>query len=94
MSTEQVPFRSTLGQAKRPSSHPLSPLTSSEITNASSLVQKLWPSNIDLQFKILTLQEPEKTQVLPYLNAEHRGAKTPTIERKVFVCYYIRKTVC
>ncbi|KAI4109207.1 MAG: hypothetical protein L6R37_000638 [Teloschistes peruensis] len=92
MSTEQVPFRSTLGQAKRPSSHPLSPLTSSEITNASSLVQKLWPSNIDLQFKILTLQEPEKTQVLPYLNAEHRGAKTPTIERKVFVCYYIRKT--
>lgn len=94
MSTEQVPLRSSMGLAKHPSSHPLSPLTSSEITNASKLVQKLWPSNTDLQFKIITLQEPEKAQVVPYLNAEHRGAKTPTIERKVFVCYYIHKTVC
>lgn len=94
MSTEQVSFPSSLGLAKHPSSHPLSPLTSSEITNASHLVQNLWPSNTDLQYKVITLQEPEKAQVLPYLDAEHGGAKTPTIERKAFVCYYIRKTVC
>ncbi|KAI4260893.1 MAG: hypothetical protein LQ352_000048 [Teloschistes flavicans] len=92
MSTEQVSFPSSLGLAKHPSSHPLSPLTSSEITNASHLVQNLWPSNTDLQYKVITLQEPEKAQVLPYLDAEHGGAKTPTIERKAFVCYYIRKT--
>lgn len=93
MSTEQVSFVPSVGVPKHVSSHPLSPLTSSEITNAAKLVQSLYPAGTDLQYKAITLHEPAKAQLVPYLDAEHNGGRTPNIERNAFVCYYIRNTV-
>ncbi|KAL8695390.1 MAG: hypothetical protein Q9218_000149 [Villophora microphyllina] len=92
MSTEQIPIRANVGVAKHVPSHPLSPLTSSEITNAAKLVQRLYSGSTSLQYKAITLEEPQKAQLVPYLDAEHRGDETPTIERRAFVCYYIRNT--
>ncbi|KAL8981743.1 MAG: hypothetical protein Q9177_005480, partial [Variospora cf. flavescens] len=95
MSTEQVssiPGVDLVGVAKHVSSHPLSPLTSAEISNVSKLVQSLYPRNANLQYKSITLQEPEKAHLVPFLNAERNGLKTSTIERRAFVAYYIRNT--
>lgn len=96
MSAEQVPLplRShDVGVASRVSAHPLSPLTSSEITNAVQLVQGLYPSNTSLQYKTVTLEEPKKAALVPYLDAEHNGRRKPSIDRRAFVAYYIRNTV-
>jgi len=79
--------------AKQTVSHPLAPVTADEITHASQLIRQLWPSNTNLQFKVVTLEEPPKAQVLPYLEAEHTGAPLPSLERKVFVNYYLQNTV-
>ncbi|CAL8577847.1 hypothetical protein XPA_003660 [Xanthoria parietina] len=94
MSTEQVslPPPSSVGLTSRVSSHPLSPLTTAEITNAVQLVQNLYPPNTSLQYKAVTLQEPNKADLVPYLQAEHHGGRKPTIERRAFVAYYIRNT--
>ena len=79
--------------AKQEISHPLAPVTASEITQASQLIRGLWPANTNLQFKAVTLEEPPKAQMLPYLEAEHTGKPLPSIERKVFVNYYLQNTV-
>jgi len=73
--------------------HPLCPLSASEITTSSSLIKSLWPKTIDLRFKTITLEEPPKAQLIPYLEAEHSNSPLPRIDRKVFVAYYIRNTV-
>lgn len=73
--------------------HPLGPLTAAEITESSRLVKGLWPSTTDLQFKVITLQEPNKADLTPFLTAEHAGKKAPSVERRSFVVYYIRNTV-
>lgn len=79
--------------AKQTVSHPLAPVTADEITHASQLIRGLWPEHTNLQFKVVTLEEPPKAQVLPYLEAEHTGGLLPSIERKVFVNYYLQNTV-
>lgn len=94
MSTEQVSPAPSVGLAKRVSSHPLSPLTSSEIINAAQLVRTLYPACTSLHYKAITLSEPPKAQLVPYLEAEHTGGRSSDIERTAFVCYYIRNTVC
>lgn len=73
--------------------HPLCPLTASEISNTSQLIKDLWPSNVELLFKVVTLDEPAKKLFVPYLEAEHKGNALPRIDRKAFVAYYIRNTV-
>jgi Cu2+-containing amine oxidase len=73
--------------------HPLCPLTASEISNAAQLIKKLWPSNVDILFKVITLEEPQKKHFVPYLDAEHAGRTLPHIDRKAFVAYYLRNTV-
>ena len=73
--------------------HPIAPLTASEITDSSRLIRELWPSNTNLQFKVITLQEPNKAELLPFLAAEHDGKRPSPIERRSFVVYYIRNTV-
>jgi primary-amine oxidase len=75
-------------------SHPLSPITADEITHASALIRSLWPENTSIQFKVITLDEPSKAEVIPYLDAEHGRESLPAIERKAFVNYYLRNTVC
>jgi primary-amine oxidase len=73
--------------------HPIAPLTASEITDSSRLIRELWPASTNLQFKVITLQEPIKAELLPFLAAEHEGRKPSPIERKSLVVYYIRNTV-
>lgn len=74
-------------------SHPLSPLTASEITTSAELIKGLYPTQTRIDFKAITLEEPEKAQLVPYLDAEHNGRSLPRISRKAFVNYYIRNTV-
>ena len=93
MSTEQVLSTPTAGVAKQLSVHPISPLTSTEISAAASLIKGLYPSKTGLQFKTITLEEPAKTHLAPYLDAEYHGRPTGRIDRKAFVNYYIRNTV-
>lgn len=93
MATEQVTSSPVVGVSKQIPSHPLSPLTAAEITRSADLIKGLYPAKTDLQFKAVTLEEPEKAQLVPYLEAEHHGGRVPKIDRKAFVCYYIRNTV-
>ena len=74
-------------------SHPLAPLSASEITTAASIIKASWPAHTDLHFKVVTLEEPPKTEVLRYLEAEHAGKSRPEISRRAFLNYYIRNTV-
>lgn len=89
ISSASLPLRPTT----QPASHPLAPLTGAEIHNASALIKTQWPSGTDLHFKALTLQEPPKAEMVPFLEAELQGGNLPQIERKVFVNYYLRSTV-
>ncbi|KAL9634222.1 MAG: hypothetical protein Q9164_004221 [Protoblastenia rupestris] len=72
--------------------HPLCPLTASEIKKSAELVRSIFPARPEIQFKAITLEEPEKAVLAPYLDAEHAGKRVPRIERKAFVSYYIRNT--
>ncbi|EDU41499.1 copper methylamine oxidase precursor [Pyrenophora tritici-repentis Pt-1C-BFP] len=74
------------------SSHPLAPLSASEIKNAAAIIKASWPAHTELYYKAITLQEPPKTEVLKYLEAEHNGKPLPAISRKAFINYYIRNT--
>lgn len=96
MSTAPLPSpASVLSPRPQPAvpNHPLSPLTAFEISTSSQLIHRLYPPRTDLHFKVVTLQEPAKAQIVPYLEAEHARTKKPFIERRSFVCYYIRNTV-
>lgn len=94
MSLEQIPTSLPLiGGQKTPQQHPLGPLTATEIRQSSSLIKALWPSSTNIQFKAITLQEPNKAELVPFLDAEHAGKQTPTIDRRSFVNYYLRNTV-
>ena len=74
--------------------HPICALSASEISYAAQLIRSQWPSNTDLRFKTITLEEPLKTELLPYFIAEAAGKQLPNIERRAFSAYYIRNTVC
>lgn len=87
--SESLPVRTS----KTTVSHPLAPLSAQEIHTASSLIRTQWPEKTDLQFKVLTLEEPAKAEMVPYLEAEFKGQSLPSIDRRVMVAYYIRKTV-
>ena len=94
MSTEQVPVSMPIvGGKKATLQHPLGPLTANEIAESSRLIKGLWPSNTNIQFKSITLQEPDKSELVPFLEAEHQGRHPSSIERRSFVVYYIRNTV-
>jgi primary-amine oxidase len=94
MSTAQEPASLPfVGGKKLTPQHPLGQLTADEIKESARLVKALWPSNTNIQFKGITLQEPKKSELVPFLAAEHAGESTPTIERRSFVLYYIRNTV-
>ncbi|KAI1611834.1 primary-amine oxidase [Exophiala viscosa] len=92
MAAQQQDFSDSPATAKSSVPHPLCPLTAAELTTTADLVRSVWPSNIDLRFKVITLEEPPKKQMVPYLEAEHNGSSLPRIPRKAFVSYYIRNT--
>lgn len=81
------------GPSKQTQLHPLAPVNASEIQHAVALIRSQWPEGQDLHFKAITLEEPAKTEMVPYLEAEFHGDALPKIDRKVFLTYYLRKTV-
>ena len=89
---EPAPPSSAPCYVKSPRAHPYNPLSADEIKYASSILETQWAQNTDIQYKVITLQEPPKKEVLPYLDAEARGASLPFIARKAFISYYPRKT--
>jgi primary-amine oxidase len=77
-----------------PRPHPLGPLSPSEILQSSELVKGCWPQGTDCHFKVITLLEPKKAELIQYLAAERAGRDhTSTIDRRSFVVYYLRGTV-
>lgn len=73
--------------------HPLGPITAAEIKQSAALIKTLWPAEQALYFKAITLLEPAKAGLLPYLKAERAGQSVPSLERRAFVLYYFRATV-
>ncbi|KAL3446018.1 copper amine oxidase [Aspergillus insuetus] len=74
-------------------SHPLCPLSGGEIATASRIIQNLWPPSVNLRYKVITLDEPPKKELAPYLSAIRAGARVQSQpDRKAFVAYYIRQT--
>lgn len=74
-------------------SHPLGPLTADEISQSSTLIRAQWPEGTGFIFKVLTLLEPPKAELVPYLEAERAGQTPKSIDRKSQVVYYLRTTV-
>ncbi|KEZ43302.1 Diamine oxidase [Scedosporium apiospermum] len=72
--------------------HPVSPLTSEEIRTTSTLIRSHHTHDARYIFKTITPPEPEKQQVMSYLDAESRGLTLPPIDRGAFVNYYIGST--
>lgn len=91
-SIAQIPITSRVPPTKFSQPHPYAPLSAEEIKYASSLLRTQWPDSTDLQFKIVTLDEPPKREVLSYLDAEAHNDYLPAIARKAFINYYLRKT--
>jgi primary-amine oxidase len=76
--------------------HPLAALSEHEIKSVADLIRDRYPSPIEIHFKVITLQEPPKDQVLSYLEAEHAtdGSVHEGIDRRAWINYYIKNTVC
>ncbi|KAK4154329.1 hypothetical protein C8A00DRAFT_42916 [Chaetomidium leptoderma] len=77
---------------QRPKSHPLGPLTAQEILRGAALIRGCWPEGIECHFKVVTLLEPPKAGLIPYLAAERAGQDLSSIDRRAFVVYYFRGT--
>ena len=73
--------------------HPIGPLSGEEIERSSSLIRQVWPTETKFQFKVITLLEPAKAELVPYLDAERKGQKHRAIDRRAFVVYYLKNTV-
>lgn len=74
--------------------HPLGPLTASEFVTTVNIIKKNWPTGTEFHFKVISLHEPNKTDVLRYLAADDLQKRTLRQDRKAFVSYYIKNTVC
>ena len=79
--------------AGHPTTHPLAPLTSEEIRQSATLIRALYPAETKFIFKRVTLHEPAKELLAPYLDAEFSGQPRKSIDRRSFINYYIRNTV-
>jgi primary-amine oxidase len=89
----EIATETTPRTAKTVPSHPLAPLSAAELKTAASIIKASWPARTDLHFKVVTLQEPPKAEVINYLEAEHGNKSLPAVSRKAFINYYIRNTV-
>ncbi|KAJ5720717.1 Copper amine oxidase [Penicillium malachiteum] len=68
-----------------PSTRPLSP---SEISSVTRTLRDTFP-NDKVVFRVITLAEPSKALLVPYLKAERPEKSLPTIPRKAFVQDYL-----
>ncbi|KAI9850394.1 MAG: hypothetical protein M1838_005727 [Thelocarpon superellum] len=76
----------------QPEHHPLAPLTASEIIASALLIRQTYPPEVALRFKSITLLEPAKEQILPYVEATLRSESPLPIARRAFVAYYLLNT--
>uniref|UniRef100_A0A093VM82 Amine oxidase n=1 Tax=Talaromyces marneffei PM1 TaxID=1077442 RepID=A0A093VM82_TALMA len=71
--------------------HPLDPLTPQEISLAAHIVRNSFPSN-DLIFRAITLWEPPKKELIPYLEAERLKEQPPSPPPRIAqVLFYVDK---
>lgn len=94
--------RRRLMMAKSSNLHPFASITASEIKAASDFTRSLAALRHDVDqdqvaFKAISLREPPKRLVIPYLELEHSGttdpaASLPKIPRQIEVHYYIKNT--
>ncbi|KAK1828665.1 copper amine oxidase [Podospora conica] len=74
------------------SQHPFDPLTPAEIELAADIVKKTF-DNGALLFRVITLLEPPKAEMMPFLDFEHKVTDTPakTPARMALVHVYVDK---
>ncbi|KAF3042757.1 hypothetical protein E8E12_009994 [Didymella heteroderae] len=72
--------------------HPLDPLTPEEITKAANVVRPLF-ENQKPNFRVITLREPPKDELVKYLEAEYRGDHAmPNLSRRARVEVLVKST--
>jgi primary-amine oxidase len=71
----------------------LLPLTSVEIQTVSKIMNQHVGGKKPLHFKVITLEEPHRSEVLAFMTAHEQGLPTLHIERIGYACFYIRGTV-
>lgn len=72
--------------------HPLDPLTPDEITAASAAIRAAYPADSPIHFKAVTLDEPAKSSVVAFLEAEHKRSPLPVVPRQAYVLYTMTNT--
>ncbi|KAJ5363080.1 copper amine oxidase [Penicillium brevicompactum] len=55
--------------------HPFDPLTSREIAKAAAIVRREFPAQTP-NFRVITLKEPAKDQMIPFLDDQNRGGNS------------------
>lgn len=71
--------------------HPLDPLTGDEIIQTSSVLKAKFPEK-SLHFKIITITEPPKAKLRPFLKAERNGDIKSNLPRIASSLFYERGT--
>lgn len=56
--------------------HPLSQLSADEFRKARDIVKDLHGPDTSIFFRAISLSEPSKAELIPYLEAEHAGSLT------------------
>lgn len=72
--------------------HPFQDLTAEEIKLCRTLVNDLHP-NFKLVFKTITLEEPPKSVMIKYLQAEHDCKVASAPLRIAYCAYYLKGSV-
>lgn len=67
--------------------HPLDPITETEARQAVTAVKNAYPGT-DIHFKSIQIDEPPKSKLLPFLNAEGSHAPLPPPPRIAYAIYY------
>lgn len=78
-------------QAQGASKHPLDPLNADEIVQVSSLLKTEYP-NESLHFKFITILEPPKAKLRPFLKAERNGSTRSKLPRIASALFYHKGT--
>ena len=63
------------------SPHPLSPLSESEFRKARDIILDLHGPDASIFFRSIFLQEPRKSDLIPYLEAEHSNTLDGVVKR-------------
>lgn len=73
--------------------HPLSPLNIDETELAANVIRSLHPNTV-LQFRIIYLREPDKEDLIKFLDVEHSGQLLPDTQRppRLATVHYVAVT--